>query len=95
MHKTGDGAQEKRKGMTQSKEQLDKLFSDLAASLKKYQPGESVSFYWLFDSNEQLAAFVADPRFKQLCGDCETKKSTQLKSMKPVFKWMVKIPKYP
>jgi hypothetical protein len=77
--------------MTQFKEQIDKLFTDLAASLNKYQPGESVSFYWLFDSNKELAAFEADSRFKKLCGDCEKEKTIQLQSMKPVLKWLVRI----
>ena len=74
----------------QSKKQIDKLFSELVASLKKYQPGEEVSFSWVFDSNEDLAAFEADPRFKELCGNCEKEKTIQLHTMKPVFKWLVK-----
>jgi len=78
--------------MIPPKEQLDNLFSQLVDCLKKYKPGEEISFYWLFDSNEQLAAFEADPRFKELCGDCEKEKAIQAKTMKPVFKWLVKIP---
>jgi hypothetical protein len=78
--------------MKQTDEQLDKLFIDLAARLKKYQPGESVSFHWLFDSNEELAAFEEDARFKELFADCEREKTVQPHTMKLIFKWLVKIP---
>jgi inhibitor of KinA sporulation pathway (predicted exonuclease) len=79
--------------MKQTPEQLDKLFADLSSRLNKYRPGEEISFCWVFDSNEDLAAFEADPRFDDLCGNCEKEKSVQLHTMKPILKWLVKIPK--
>jgi hypothetical protein len=76
----------------QTQAQLDNLFIDLAARLKKYQPGESVFFHWVFDSNEELAAFEEDARFKELFADCEREKTIQPHTMKPILKWLVKVP---
>jgi hypothetical protein len=78
--------------MAQTQEQLTSLFTDLTARLKKYQPGESVSFHWVFDSNEALAAFEADARFVELFGECEKEKNVQVHTMKPILKWLVRIP---
>jgi hypothetical protein len=78
-----------KRAMKQIQEQLDKLFTDLASRLKKYGPSDQISFCWVFESNEDLAAFEADPRFRDLCGDCEKKKSIQLHTMKPVLKYAI------